>query len=78
MRDIDRILEGGNGCARGGHSAFRTENEWDGYPWGGGGRMAQRPVNTKDLGIDADGGQEDMRTSVVQELLGELPGVVDE
>lgn len=78
MRDIDRMLKGGNGCAREGHSAFRMENQWDGYPWGGGGRMAQRSVETGHAGIDADGSQEATRTSVVQELLGELPGVADE
>lgn len=40
MRDIDVIVNGGNGCAREGWNGFRMETEWEGYTWGGGGMLA--------------------------------------
>lgn len=78
LRDLENVANGGNGCAREGQSAFRMETNWEGYVWGGGGAMAQR--SAKSLRRDSDGGQdeESIRTSEIQGLLAELPGIMDD
>lgn len=76
------MVQGGNGCAREGQSAFRMETGWERYLWGGGGAMAQRSAGNDDIvgigGGRAETEQESMRTSEVVVLFGELPGYVDE
>lgn len=73
------MLKGGNGCAREGQSAFRMETEWEGYTWGGGGRMAQKSLRNSSGPEGCEGQSEEfVRRSVNQELLTELPGIVDD
>lgn len=80
LRDLGNIVDGGNGCAREGHSAFRMETGWEGYRWGGGGCMAQRSVKMLegDGGNGKDGAGEvwPIATREVLKLMAELPGFV--
>lgn len=72
------MLNGGNGCAREGHNAFRMETNWEGYAWGGGGGvMAQRSIKS---GVDEQCDKmnnEPIGTGEIQALLAELPGTMD-
>lgn len=77
LRDLNNMLNGGNGCAREGHNAFRMETNWEGYAWGGGGVMAQRSAKPCENERYDDVDNESIRTDVVQALLAELPGVMD-
>lgn len=78
LRDLNNILNGGNGCAREGYNAFRMETNWEGYAWGGGGVMAQRSTKSCVNEQGGAGDDETIGTGAVQALLAELPGIVED